>query len=81
MANNNRLGFPPMIHLCGLWKKKDIHGQDFFSGALGNSRIFVFTNSRKKTESDPDLFLSLGQRIDTSDSDNHKKEITEKKEG
>ena len=62
--NNTRIGFPPpMIRLCGLWKSIDKNGQNILAGTLGNSKIFVFPNDRKTDDSQPDFFLTLGQRI------------------
>ncbi|MCJ7525848.1 MAG: hypothetical protein MUP71_11620 [Candidatus Aminicenantes bacterium] len=63
MDSRNRIGFPPLITLTGLYKKTDRNGREFLSGELGNSKIFVFPNENKKFTGQPDFFLSLGQRI------------------
>ncbi|MCJ7481483.1 MAG: hypothetical protein MUO31_00805 [Thermodesulfovibrionales bacterium] len=61
---NSKLGFPPpMVRLCGLWKSIDKNGKEFWTGNLGNSRLFIFPNDNKKDGS-PDYDLCLGQRVD-----------------
>lgn len=49
-----------IISLCGLWASKDKNGNPMMSGKITYSaKIYVFKNTSKKKESDPDYFLKL----------------------
>ena len=49
-----------IVNLCGLWASKDKNGNAMMSGKLSfSSKVFVFKNSNKKKESEPDYFLKI----------------------
>ena len=37
-----------MIKITGLWVNKDKNGDTYYSGSLGNAKIFIFKNKYKK---------------------------------
>ena len=51
------------INLTGLWKSKTKEGKTYLRGNLTYStNIFIFENGYKKTEKDPDFFLSIAEK-------------------
>lgn len=49
-----------MINVCGLWATKDKNGNPMMSGKLTySSKVFVFKNTNKKKENDPDFYLKI----------------------
>lgn len=52
----------PLIRLAPLWRNKRKDGSTFFTGATGDVRYFVFPNTKKKTDKEPDAVIMIGQR-------------------
>ncbi len=50
-----------MIELTGLWEKKDKNGNTFFSGKIGRANVFIFKNTQKEKENQPDYRLMVGE--------------------
>ena len=51
----------PLIRVCGLWENQTKNNQTFYSGTLGDAKIMIFKNNKKKEGSkQPDLFLNIG---------------------
>jgi hypothetical protein len=51
-----------MLQACGLWRKRDRNGQTFYTGPMGGLQVFVFPNSKKEKDTQPDARIVLAQR-------------------
>lgn len=51
-----------MIKLSGLWLNVKDNGEKYFAGNMGDARLFVYKNSYKKTDAEPDYILYADQR-------------------
>lgn len=49
-----------LIRLTGLWVNKGESGK-FMSGQQGGAVYFVFSNTKKEKENDPDYYLCIGK--------------------
>lgn len=58
------MNVPKLMSLCGLWKKTARDGKVFYTGAVGNSKIFLFRNELAGTEGQPVFNLYLGGAVD-----------------
>ena len=64
-----------MINMCGLWATKDKNGNPMMSGKLTySSKIFIFKNTNKKKENDPDFYLKI------ANVEKEKEEVEKKQE-
>lgn len=52
-----------MFNLCGLWASKDKNGNSMMQGNLNPyTKFYVFKNTNKRNEKDPDYYLKIGAR-------------------
>lgn len=58
----------PKIRLGGLWLHRSKHGTEYLSGRLGQARLLVFRNDRKRDDGQPDyvMYLAEDERSPTS---------------
>ena len=48
-----------MIQLAAFWKKESKNDRTYYQGKLGNGRLLLFKNDKKKEEKQPDLILYI----------------------
>jgi hypothetical protein len=59
MADN---GDSSLINATGLWVNESKGGKKYMAGNMGNVRVLVFKNEKKRNEKDPDYRLCFAQR-------------------
>lgn len=51
-----------LVQLCSLWAYTDKVGDLMLVGKLGNSKILIFKNKKKKNDKSPDFYICLGNQ-------------------
>lgn len=51
-----------MVSLGGLWLNKSKNGELYFSGYLGNAKLYIFKNKKKEKENQPDYYMMLANK-------------------
>jgi len=57
--NSSNYGNDAMVSLGGLWLNRDKNGQIYFSGYLGNAKMFIFKNKKKTKDNQPDYYMQI----------------------
>ena len=50
------------IKLTGLWLHKKSDGTSYMMGTIGQATVFVSANDYKKTDKEPDYYLSIAEK-------------------
>jgi len=53
----------PMVSITGLWVGTDKNQKQYMAGNTGGVRYWVFKNTNKKNDNDPDYILKISQNI------------------
>jgi len=57
--NSSDYGNDAMVSLGGLWLNRDKNGDLYFSGYLGNAKLFLFKNKKKTSDNQPDYYMQV----------------------
>ena len=57
-----------LIPLGALWKHEKNDGTIYFSGVLGDARVYVFPNTKKEKDNQPDYRLVVGPKKKKEDN-------------
>lgn len=57
--NSSDYGNDAMVSLGGLWLNRDKNNQIYFSGYLGNAKMFIFKNKKKTQDNQPDYYMQI----------------------
>lgn len=66
-----------MVYLGGVWANRDKNGQIYFSGYLGNAKLFLFKNKNKTNDKQPDFYMQIANNTkkQSVDGDELEKEL------
>ncbi len=51
-----------MLQACALWRKQDRNGKTYYTGPMGGLQVFVFPNTKKEKQEQPDARIVIAQR-------------------
>lgn len=65
-----------MIKLCALWQKKSKNGDTYFSGSMGDAKVLIFKNAKKRKPNAPDYFLYVDSKQKGEDKSQQKQDTS-----
>lgn len=69
MSEDNNQPQEKLVNIGGLWVHKDKNGNPYFTGYLGNAKLYIFKNTYKEEDKHPDFVMSVGNKQKPTDED------------